>query len=485
MLLLLFFIISILILVFTPFNEDVLLSFGSSYQGHYYSHFPQSLYTYWNLRGLGYKVYISLLRIVLEHMTSTQHLLRFQVFGNIFYYSFFLGMSFVAFYMLRKVLAPIQDWKVCFVFFVASLATICTEVHLQAEEMGLFVVLMMAAFAFSERKSLQLLSGLFVPLLFLLKVITILYAGFVYVPLLFFYRKNLAKTIPILASGAIFSVAWFAVYAHFFPQELIDTAGGLVYQSTISHSVVQTVGRFVIRTPEWLIINCLYMPVMGLGLWATFGFLRKRYAEKQVAILISVVALYAIPYVYVFLQHKFFIYHYMPFLVPVFIVLALTTNRLETLLPRLFVLWFALECVASPWILNNEESFISSYRFNASILSSSEKIKHVIPIQETILLLSGGEITFFIHNQSYLREPYPLPIQRAQIYPEVAFSPLHLAAVHKALAYQGRYVILQKNWFRLSYPTELRDKLQSEYRSVYEDKVYQVFERTLPRAVFK
>lgn len=117
-------------------------------------------------------------------------------------------------------------------------------------------------------------------------------------------------------------------------------------------------------------------------------------------------------------------------------------------------------CFISPFSMHTSETV----KLTEETYNESRKIISALDLNpsESIMYLDDGIGAYLIGNKSWLDEYYPLPLQRVS---EDSDYPSHVKALEKALAFRGRYVTVNDEWFFGEGKNQrIRDKLNREYR---------------------
>ncbi len=175
----------------TPPTGDILVSFGSAFNADQLTTgFPLNVYQSWNLRGIGYKYLIYSLYHLSSLFVDITDTRKFEIAALALYYIFFFVLAGVFLHILNPEFQKLKlslpaIWTV---FFIAIMSS-SQFLGLQAEEIAILLTLGMIAFMVSNHRVLNHLSGIFLVLLLMSKLITITYAIFPFL-LLIFLGKN-------------------------------------------------------------------------------------------------------------------------------------------------------------------------------------------------------------------------------------------------------------------------------------------------------
>jgi len=211
--------ILLVLVLLSPFNGDVLVSFGSAIQADYLGNFPANIYHSWNLRGIGYKYLIYLLYKITALITGKENIVAFQITAKFLYYSIFLTLSYFSFKALKAFLNKYSlNWHTLFLVFAFLMLSLSGFCSLQAEEVGVFFTVSLTAAIFSDKRILRYLSGIFVCILLSLKIVTVFYAAYPILLLLYFYRSYKVQFATYLISSVTSLLCLCLIYLYVLPQ---------------------------------------------------------------------------------------------------------------------------------------------------------------------------------------------------------------------------------------------------------------------------
>lgn len=467
----------VLVSLATPLTEDVLVAFGAAFQARQLpAPFPINVYHGWLLRGFGYKLVVYVLDRAVELFVDARRPLLFESAVKTLYYGALSLMIYGACRLSRRTLAkaglsPGEAAALC----LLGVLTGSQWMQLQAEELAVVLVLGMMATAVAPWKTVNYLSGLFPPLLFAVKYVTVEYAAIPIAVLIFLgpaYAERLKRVVlGSLAAGAAAVVVW--VYA--LPLDLADGRDAMLFQTAISHRRKGPVEGFVLGFAGAM----QHAPLLltGLVLAGVSLSLSRRRMGPTMARLVTVFFLSAVTVV---VQAKWFGYHYASFLLfslfAILLALCLDPSRKGR--------WYGLVVgvTLATWLLSvlairglgpfretlaNENDYaLTTYEPRMKTLRRLDR-EFDLSRQPEMLFLSDGTANYVIRCRSYLRYFFPLPLQRAQFNEALRGSAVYRQQLAAALAYRGEYVYLEPDWFDLDRHPALKRKLAAEYEAVF------------------
>lgn len=463
--------ISFIVSVLTPFSSDVLVSLGAAFQADYFGNFPKNVYLSWNLRGIGYKYFMYILIKCFGFINSYSHSI-FPYLVRIVYYSFFIFISYLSIRELRPFFKEIGvDSKLVFLVFTLSILTTSQHLSLQAEEIAVFLTLVMTAFTFSKKKLLNYLSGFILLLLLSLKAVTIVFGGFPFLLTILFFSKYKEKAIRFIISNSVFLVLGVLFYIFVIPNEISDILMAAKFQDS---------SRFKATTPllagYYFFYAALYMPIIFMGLITAVLNLFSFYKNKQNLILLILFTI--IPIFVVTLQHKWFSYHYSIFIpfsvISIFVFLyGRKKIKMNLKINSIIILYFAAYLLIQflPYqIFPAKDKKFNFIYYTQEYYKKRQEVGEYLHNNysskkySAVLYLTDGAVNYFYREKSYLRYFYPLPLQRAKDFPELKNETIYNETLKKVLNYNEDLIVLQSNWFLLEVYPELKEKIENNYK---------------------
>ncbi len=454
------------------------MSFASAFQAeHVPAPFPVNVYRSWHQRGIGYRCLIYVLYRAAAVVTDTTRPARFELVVKGLYYGLVLLLIGASCRLGRSALerARVTPGQA---FGVAALGILtCSQwLQMQAEELAVVLALGMTAAALSESKKAEWLSGLFVPLLFACKFITVAYAVLPVAALLALGPKSRPGALRrVLLSAAIGLALTAAIWGIFLPLELTSARNAALLQSALRFSGRGALAGFV----RGLIRALQHAPFVatGLVLATLLAFRRRPGAGRRAALLIGMFAACAAVTI---VQSKWFAYHYAGFLLFSYLACGLVVasagsdarSRWFAAIAGLTLFGWALSTlIVRDGPLRDPEAngaYYALIRYEPRMRMLRDlDTRFDLSRQESMLFLSDGVPNYVIRCPSYLKYFYPHPLQRLRFNAALASTDLHREQLAEALAYRGRYVLVEPEWFDLTLLPELEHKLDAEYERVF------------------
>jgi len=467
--LLLLFLVNLL----TPLTGDVLASFAAAFQADYIGPFPENVYLSWNLRGIGYKYLLyGIYRIIAIGGSIEPR--RFQVWAKLLYYAIFLSSSAFFFKLLQARLARLSlSWKTaCAIFLVAVLAA-SHVTFLQAEEVAVFLALGMTSFALAPKRYLNFAAALFVPFLLAAKGVTVLYAGFPFLMLLGLGESFRSQLYRLTFATLVVGVVTILFYIYVIPQEITDLVNATYYQSSLEISL-RSLRSFFVGAAR----ASSHISILVPGAIALFVVSVLLVQIKQYRVAIALLTLYLLAATIVFIQGRFFPYHYHAFLIPSVVVIMAAMGLLHRFRLRVatvpvavcsLYLMTVIFSVPGPVVDPYANAFVYTsdyYVPRRDAILSLEKRFH-LSAEPSVLFLTGGIANFFLPVRSHLRYFYPLPLQRIARNEALRQTEVFQDTLARALEYRGKYVVITPAWFDTALIPTLARKLEEQYDVVY------------------
>lgn len=468
-----------------PIEEDQRSSFACAEQGEYLSTaFPATITDSYHLRGIGHKLLNYVIYKALKAVIGCDDKLHFEVGVKVFTAFFYLFISALSVWLARlylrsKHVAPL----VCWALVSAALLTTTPQVHFQAEEISVVLVMLGLGMSLNPSRIVQLLAGLPLALTFSMKGITLalgclaIVARFAIEPR--DWRAVLRLTGSfIICSGFVIVTTWLL-----FPQELRDLRDTALIedaQFTITDRVMNT-WRAVRR-------GFVEMPMVISGLIATIPVFLHYVSGKKFRPALGLAILWMAPLVPALVQGKGFIYHLAGFLVPALI----SVIALHSIVRRGGLAWpWQLGTACIPvficFLFTGPLPLFGGFNYwhvfqraqSERTLFSSWNKTFDLPAQPEILYLTAGDVAYYLHAKSHLRYFVPVSIQRISRNPKLREMARFQEDLASAMSYRGKFIVLDEVWFKDTFVQlpELRHKIDSEYRRVAYHEPWAIYER--------
>lgn len=462
-------------------NGNLVLLFASVFHTDHLGDFPNNVYLSYG-RGIGYKMLLYSLYQAYQLFYDTFQVDQFNRFVIIVYYSVALSFSGICWYVLKPALARAKlDWKLLYLLFTLLLLLATHRQVMEAPEVCFFLTLGLYACAYSESKVVNYCAGILVPLLFSIKGITLLFAGFPFFTLIYTEREDRTKLIRFFVSGLVWCIIGALVYWLVLPLEIENYMAQTLYQKAFALKATSVLlfGLNWLKTLSCIPSNTLAL-ILSLVIFAQC-LRQKNYKDVGFLFLFGL-----IPVVYVVLQHKWLPYNYLIlFPLSILLIIFLLANYQQAFAKR----WLQVSIGASIvvyvscyWLPLYQYTSLARPYCNYCNYKTNyyEKDQHIYQSLDekygltgtTVLAINSGYSGYYVRYQSYLKQPNPLPLQRSATNEGLKDTYMYKDMLEKVLDYEGRYILIENGWMQLDAVPELVDKLKTEYQLMEQYPIY-------------
>lgn len=385
------------------------------------------------------------------------------------------------------------------------------------------------------------LTGLLLGMLFFFKSVTVLMAAsFTAAVMLWCIKKrqklNIRRFVVLVMGGCCLLIGGCLVILFIHPEEFQDMRDAAVYQNTLfggaSISFKQVLKKFV----EGFLYACLSMPAVLLGFFGGLKNFADNIREKNFFAALLRVVLWGVPMFIVSASNKYFPYHYILFIFTGMIEIGIAYPELlnekaarlsnkKIIVALLLVLvgfflirvtgsfhnynvWLILCGMALFAVLLNDLfirkrmfdfniylpliccsivylGFISVFSVNFrsyidltnQMYADNEDNLSKLDDEAYTMYLDDGWGAYMLGNRSWLKEYFPLPLQRIREGSQFEDYECHIKAMNAALAYEGKYITTYTSWFfgsNSEYNKAIQNKIRDEYEQIGEVAIYSV-----------
>ena len=448
----------------TPMFGDLRSTYAYAFLVDHFGGFPDGLFQPALMRGIVFKCLHYGLYRTAELVVDSRSLFAFELLTRLMYYSGYLLLSVWFFWLLRRRVAAfgIRWPEAMLVFLVGVLAT-SHHVHQQPEELAVLLTVGLTAFSLSDNRTLNGLSGLFLPLMLSCKVVTIWPAIF---PLLMVLAtRQRQRILWVGASWAGFAAATALFYIFVIPQEIADTRNAAMNQSG-SWFDPRGMQAFLYKG-VWAMahIPFFFVSVVCL-LWLLWRGMERKPGKEWLWGL-GAIAISAPP---VFVQSLHLRYHYLLFFPAAFLI-ALWAIRTIPDSGQRGRLWLAIGgATFAGWLFFSivpveQDAYlwlwIKAARHQDATLQDMDRRFHLSE-EPQMLFLSPGDVNYVIRAKSSSRYYGPTLLKRARHNKWLQETPQFHEMLAEMLAYRGTY-IYYSDWLELDHMPQLEAKLKTEY----------------------
>ena len=453
----------------TPMFGDLRTTYAYAFMADRFGTFPENLSKPFLMRGIGFKCLYYGLYKTAGLAVESRSPFAFELVTRLMYYTGYMLLSVWFFWLLRRRIAAFGiGWlEAMLVFLVGVLAT-SHHVHQQPEELAVLLAVGLTAFSLSDNRTLNCLSGLFLPLMLSCKVVTIWPAIFPFLMVL--ATRERGRILRVGTSWAGFTAAMALFYIFVFPQEIADTRNAATNQSG-SWFDLREIHAFVYKGVWSMAHTPFYLMTVVCLLWLLWrGAERKQWKEWLLGL--GAIAIAVPP---VFIQSLHLCYHYLLFFPAAFLI-ALWAIRTIPDAGQRSRLWLAMGgATFAGWIFFSivpvqQDAYLwlwvkAAWHQNAT-LQEMDRQFHLSEEPE-MLFLSPGDVNYVIRTKGSSRYFAPVTLQRAHSNNALRNTPLFREMLADSLTYHGKYIYLS-DWLPLDHLPELEAKLKTEYEPATE-----------------
>jgi len=345
--------------------------------------FPFNVYSSWELKPIGNRIVVYLFYKAANLIADYSNKEEFEFILKIIYSTVIILAAFIFTRSLKSAFPNCENMVFLFLWPITIIAffTLNSENAFQTDEFAVILQILTLPLMLSRRKLLNLLAGFPLAFLLTIKGITILASVQLFV-FVYFLGKNYRRNFMLsLAGFSFFLVCVILSVFGCFPNEVVELRNATLYQNSFSGAKYLGLNRifhFFYYIP--FIINSIPVMFTGiLGFFLVFSEQLKKQRKESILFL----CMWSISFLYVVIQGKFFSYHYLTFLFPIFITIAIlldsgiNTASLRERHRILRAFWsllvlavtFYIAAKSTKYIFNNEASLGVSIVSLVSVVS--------------------------------------------------------------------------------------------------------------------
>jgi hypothetical protein len=362
-----------------------------------------------------------------------------------------------------------------FILGFLGLFAINNFVILSAEYFSVIIAMLMTAMLLDDRKWLHALAGLLVLPLLIMKSLPVLVVLIVILTVIWLvpdYKRRLytaATTLPLVV-GSLLLIIWY--FPHFITDFFL--AGQLAHMTF--NPVSMLIGSY--RIFAYFAINWAVVPLYFVGAVAFLLVLISTPRDYRTIFLIS--AMWLVAAVYAVIISEYFYYHFYLFLLPVILTTCYFLKSYHrpklALIGIVAVVLLIYVMLVAGWsygLQNHEVTYWADRDVKVSqILTTYPDML----AQPATLYFDSGAAAYYFPTQSACRYVGSLPIQRHTPAWNVSLVPAYQENLDCALAYTGKYVIVDPTWINVSSHASIKAKLDGEY-SVGQNQFWVIYRR--------
>ena len=453
----------------TPMFGDLRTTYAYTFLVDRFGALPGSLFQPFLMRGIGYKCLHYGLYRTAQLAVDSRAPFAFELLTRVIYYSGYLLLSAWFFWLLRRRIAAcgIRWPEATLVFLVGVLAT-SHQVHQQPEELAMLMTVGLTAFSLSDSRTLNCLSGFFLPVMLSCKVVTICPAIFPFLMVL--ATRDRQRILRVGASWAAFTAATVLFYVFVIPQEIADTRNAAMNQAG-SWFDLRGIQAFLYKG-VWSMAHIPFLLVTIVCLlWLLWrGVERKQWKEFLLGL--GAIAISVPP---VFIQSLHLRYHYLLFFPAAFLIALWAVRSIPDAGQR-SRLWLAMAgATFAGWILCSsmpieQDAYLwlwvkAAWRQNVTLQDMDRQFR--LSAEPAMLFLAPGDANYVIRAKSNSRYFAPVLLMCAHNNERLQATSQFREMLAETLAYHGNYIYLS-DWLELDHMPELEAKLKTEYEPATE-----------------
>lgn len=463
--------LSIYLFLVNPYKEDQKNFFTAAYCTDI-SHlsFPDNCVHTWELKPIGNRVFFySLYKVTTLFVDYTNKPLFVSV--SLFIYALFALLMFsVSFYLLKGYLTGKGiNTLTAFYITVISFFAVCPEVSLQPEHISVVLFLVALAYALSNAISLQLISGLVITYLFLIKGITGALGLIVYLIILTDFNKFKKNFFTVFISNAVSFIAAVSIMYIYYPILIDDFKNAMQFQAINvldPHNLKMLAGKNFVKA---LIIGS---PTLVFGFMAYSYNLIDDLKKNKIRSILFISLIWAIVFTVPVLQGKGFMYHFAPLLIPSISSILIYANKEKVAKAHKRSVWNILIAVVIAALLSLivkkgvsfRQDNLNEFKDENIVYREIDK-KYSISSEPNVLFLSDGVANFYFATSYYSKYFFPLPIARVKTISKN--NKEYIETLADILKYQGKFIVSYPEWICVEKHHELEEKIKNEYEVVY------------------
>lgn len=447
------------------FLNDVYTFLGSSILADKLGSFPANLDIAWETRPVGNRLIFYVLYKLAEPFYGNDFL--FCILTKIIVAAVILIISWYFALQVNRYLKQPHKYAV-FLLTALSLFTMHLMLLLTTEFFAVVIAFLAIALLISDKKHANIISGIMMVLIILLKIVTITFIPVIILAYLLITQDITKQKIYLCIIGFLGALTAFTLMCIiWFKNFISDTLLMLVLNNpgTGISMFVRVYRLFSTGFSIWW-----FLPITSIGVIAGVLVFHEYTQRDSKTNLILFSFLWICPLVLVFIQSSWAAYQYAGLAISsvISIILFLSTNyQKQQIVPFTFIIFFimcsfGLSC--STWTDIHGDTW--SNQLN---ITNTMKTQFNLSNQPNILYLDSGISAYFIGVPVACRETYPLIIQRGYDW-NLTKEPAYVNAKKCIIDYNGDYLLFDN---RIDDP-EITAKINHEYKKVYNGSYWGV-----------
>ena len=440
------------------FFNDIYTFFGSAILADGFGGFPANIDIAWETRPIGNRLIFYTLYKVCSGWYGND--IAFRIATKLAVAVLILIVSWYFAVQLHKYLTTVNKSAI-FLITVLSLLTLHLILLLETEFFAATLAFLAIALLLSNNKYANIISGIVMVFIILLKIITIIFIPMIIIAWLLISQEfNKSKLylgiIGIIGATAAFAVMCVVWFKHFIP----DTLLMILLHNRASEPILTRVFQLL----TYSIGMWWFIPVLIIGVTSGVIIFYDLFKSNNIKYASLFILMWLCTPIAVIIQAEWTtVYHYTGLVIPsvISILLFLYTHyrtKQEFIFTGIIIIimcTFIMTC--SVWTNTNEHYW--DYKLTDAILMETQ---FKLSDQPSMLYLDVGISSYFIGVPDACRETYPLIIVRGYT-SGLENEPSYQSAKSCLLKYKGDYFIYDGS---IKDP-EIATKINNEYIKVY------------------
>jgi hypothetical protein len=373
-------------------------------------------------------------------------------------------------YYFAKNVSKRMDIEHDAVFILSFLAffAISDYVMLEVEWFCVLIMMLMMGLYLSDNEDLMFLAGVVVLPLFLMKGISILFAGTVFALVFFITKRRFTfrGEMPFILGCVVAGFGFVVLQLTLFPHMIQD----MLLSSAISHVTLFNPILRIFNFVYFVSLGYWFIPVLAIG-FTTFLVVYYHDALNNTRQFLWLALAWLFPCIMIFAQGEMFQYHFAPMIVPSIITILYFIkqpytwgNTFYSAVALMLLLWVVF---AVGW-----GAVVSGYHYAYWEQRDSEALAVDSELnlsgQSHLLYLDPGDAIWYFRSTSASRYTCALPVQRDSDVWDMKGYPAYSENYNDIMNYSGKYIV-STPWFFQNMTTD-KERIVMKMKSEYVEK---------------
>jgi len=459
----LYFLISPIVLILyilEPFSGDVMIYFGAAKVTALTNGFPMTLDSVWEVKLIGHRFLYYLLNLIATPFHGWAYSIFVKLIVSI--------ITIVILYYFSKQLSTRLQIRFEYPFIIGFLGLFAVNNYIifSGEATSVIISMLMFAMLLDDHKWIQIASGLLVVPLLTLKGLPVLLVLIIMLSTMMLTNdywerfKRAILSLPIVVIS-IFILMWY------FPHFISDIFLSRVLNPAITQDILQIVFNFWYHG-----ISMIGMaPIIVFGACSLL-LLLSVVVKEQMRNIGLLLLMWGISSAYVMYIAQFFYIHYYLMVIPAIFTLCYFL-KLYDHHQSVFILIVVTVIILNVTIISGGSLVMAFSEYKTAderqILVDNITENTDILSQPTTLYLDDGSLSYYFPTPSACRYVGSVPYERNSLTQNITFSKEYWENRNCTLAYTGKYILVNRNFFNFSAPPlkEISTKIKNEYAMIY------------------